>query len=1125
MSTKSGHFSILFVAQERTLPLDTERRKVSFMLHINLENVINQVKNKGFTETPIGFKKTLNNGTIPITDQICFRRITTLSEYILNLNEKGLDITNIEQISNPKIHKDFLTWEYAQNQKSSNLYKLSCIKGLGRGQIFLKNQNGEKEQKPLLTSLLKSKMVSTWEYLKYSQVTKIENPYVSRDKGAGSNPSMGYPHSDLTPTYISMESLRPRLSNFDQFETMKAVHSEKPSLLIGFDSEWVGEPREILSWQFSLVVEKYLYEYVFITNSSELLSLDIALGKILDDINYTSFEASLYSFQEACTGFNGSGQPVWKRFESKYDLINHSGIIHPLFQNEKGGWEPASYTIDKGHGKGLIDKYAKTYARDWKWSRQRNIFPYKHNVTIVCHTGKVDLTTLKSSSDYDFYLRYISDIQGGAISLNPISRTVRSRKKGYASNRYLYPLTLNFRDTMGQAPAGKKSLADLGEAVKISKLSDEAIDKERMDKVLNEEPALFFEYASRDATVTVLYASALYGYNREMAVTLTSATARAMRQSMKEYLGVESNEDFDRVYRGVQRVKKGLVKNSVAPGFLMASNKEPINERVRDIQMYSSEAYHGGLNASTEIGWIEGLTNDFDLQNAYPTAMCLVPDIDWENPIKRTFDNEKLKLSDFKVDGNYNPMLPLIARVRFSFPKKVLYPCIPVNVEGRLIYPRTSKGLDRVYACGSELYLALKLGATIEIERGWVLNALQKDGKESRSLGYAVMNLVEDRRKAKKRYGLKCIEELTLKTMVNSGYGKNAQNVVDKSTWNAYEQEMTQLGDSAITNPVSACLTTAYVRALLLATMNEAHNKGYNVYSVTTDGFIADIPTVEDLEAFELYGFEELTRESRGFLTGGTDTSIWEIKHYQHQLLNLTTRGNMSPTTSGVCAHNSTKSPYPSGSSEDREWFISKSLERDDRIAYHDTQWTTFKDLSKGSLFKVVEVERKVSMDFDLKRKPNRGTFQTVKVDFNGKSYEIANFKTLPYETVDEARMYEQKKALCSVLRTEAHWELFYAKVSANATGKKIRRDTGLEWAKLTSCVMGHRKGLWVIDKLNDGSIDDKCAWINALGLSDKRFKASDWKNARRADRQVNALPKAEIQDFLDILGAHSYTI
>lgn len=1094
------------------------------MLQMNLENVANQVKKKGFEETTIGFKKN-NQITVPIKDQLCFRRITLLSEYILNLDEKGLDFTNITEISNPEIHKDFLSWEYDQNQKSSNRYKLSRINSLGRGQIFFKGQNGEKEKNPQFTSLSRSKMVRPWEFLKNSQASQNEKPYIPRDKGAGSNSSMGYPNLDLTPPYISMESLRPRLSNFDKFETMKSVHSEKPSLLIGFDSEWVGEPRKILSWQFSLVVEKYLYEYVFITNSSELLSLDIALAKILDDINYTSFDASLYSFQEACTGFNASGQPVWKLFESKHDLISHSGIIHPLFQNEKGKWEPVSYTIDKGHDKGLIDKYAKANARDWKWSRQRNIFPYKHNVTIVCHTGKVDLTTLKSSSDYDFYLRYISDIQGGAISLNPISRTVKSRKKGYASNKYIYPLTLNFRDTMGQAPAGKKSLADLGEALKIGKLSDESIDKEQMDKVLNDDPCLFFEYASRDATVTVLYASSLYGYNREMAVTLTSATAKAMRESMKEYLNVKSNEDFDRIYRGVQRVKKGLVKNSVAPGFLMASNKEPINERVRDILMYSSEAYHGGLNASTEIGWIEGLTNDFDLQNAYPTAMCLVPDIDWNNPIKRTFDNVKLKLSDFKENGKYNPMLPLVARVRFSFPKQVLYPCIPVNVEGRLIYPRTSKGLDSVYVCGSELFLALKIGATIEIERGWVLNTLQKNGKESRSLGYAVMNLVEDRRKAKKLFGSKCIEELTLKTMVNSGYGKNAQNVVDKSTWNAYEQEMTQLGDSAITNPVSACLTTAYVRALLLATMNEANTKGYNVYSVTTDGFIADIPTVEELEAFDLYGFEELTRESRSFLTAGTDTSIWEIKHHQYQLLNLTTRGNMSPTKDGVCAHNSTKSPYPSGSIEDREWFIRKALERDDRVIYKDSQWTTFKDLSKGAMFKVVTVERKVSMDFDLKRKPDRNSFKTVKVNFNGKTYEIANFKTLPYETIEEARIYEQKKALCSVLRTEAHWELFYAKVSANATGKKIRRDTGLEWAKLTSCVMGHRKGLWVIDKLNDGSIDDKCNWLNSLKLSDKRFKASDWKNARRADRQVNALPKNEIQDFLDLLGAHSYKI
>ena len=103
------------------------------MLNINLENVANQVKNKGFEETTIGFKKN-NQVTVPIKDQLCFRRITLLSEYISNLDEKGLDFTNITEISNPKIHKDFLTWEYDQNQKSSNRYKLSRINGLGHNQ-------------------------------------------------------------------------------------------------------------------------------------------------------------------------------------------------------------------------------------------------------------------------------------------------------------------------------------------------------------------------------------------------------------------------------------------------------------------------------------------------------------------------------------------------------------------------------------------------------------------------------------------------------------------------------------------------------------------------------------------------------------------------------------------------------------------------------------------------------------------------------------------------------------------------------------------------------------------------------------------------------------------------------
>ncbi|HFU4376108.1 TPA: hypothetical protein ACGO85_002140 [Streptococcus suis] len=525
------------------------------------------------------------------------------------------------------------------------------------------------------------------------------------------------------------------------------------------------------------------------------------------------------------------------------------------------------------------------------------------------------------------------------------------------------------------------------------------------------------------------------------------------------------------------------------------------------------------------------MTNDFDLQNAYPTAMTLVPDIDWEDPVLTELTRIPITLKHFRdarLPSGFNPMLPMLGRIRFEFPKSVKYPAIPINVEGRLIFPRTSDGLDVVYATGPEIFLALKLGAEVFCERGWVLNPRYRDdGTESRSLGNAVKRLVEDRREAKKRFGNKSLEELTFKTMVNSGYGKNAQNVVDKSTWDAYNQEMTQLGDSAITNPVSASLTTSYVRALLLATMNEAHDKNFRVFSVTTDGFIADIPDVETLEAFELFGFEDMTRGARSFLTDGTDDSIWEIKHSQTELLNLTTRGNMAPSLGGVCAHNSTKSPYQSGSIEDRIWFIEKSLSRETGLVYRDQIWTTFKDLSRGANFKVVDVERCVSMDFDMKRKPVRDSFYTMKPVLNDVEYEIANFDTEPFEDVAEARLYESKKKLCDVLRTEQHWELFWIKISTNATGKQVRKKDGLEWSKLMSCVMGARRGLWVIDELNDTetTVQEKCDWLNSHALTPKQFKISDWKNSRRADRQVNMLPKSEIVDFLQILGAHSFKI
>lgn len=945
------------------------------------------------------------------------------------------------------------------------------------------------------------------EFLKNSSMTVSEKSHKMEVFEEGSSTPMGSPEPGATPA-VQTKSL-PALADFGSYPSLMSARPNKPCILIGYDSEWENlqsGKRDMLSWQFAVIHNLNLIEFCFIKTGNRNLTFDLALGCILDYLDIKSVDVRKIRRYQYCSAWdNDENKPIITTTASLNEArSNYKYVYRGQDAGEVDGWTHELVND-------MPDKFVKRADHDWAFFHR--FLDYKDvesvKVTLLCHTGLVDISGLDKT---EYLLRNLKDVQGGLVTMQPIRTAPRSLKN--VNNTSVYPVSLTVADTMCHAPAGRKKLKNLGESVGVQKIDIPDRQKEHMLQLLENDPTTFFEYASTDSVVTLLYASALYGYNNTPPITVTSATAIVMQRTIMDYMHVDNIEDFNRKYRGIEKVSHANLKNPDRPAYLADTSLNPINDKADSVQRYASYAYHGGYNSCSEVGYFPQETYDYDLKNAYPTAMCLVPDIDWENPVRVQVQNRNMDIRDFLLFGGvFNPLVPFVGYCRFKFPDTVKYPCIPVNVDGIPVYPRTSDGLSGVYVAGSYIYLALRLGAEVFCENGYFLNTLLTDDlKESRSLSYAVIQLVQDRNKAKVDHGKKSLEELILKTMVNSGYGKIAQNVIQKNTWSASKNLMVDLGCSAITNPVSAMMITSIVQCELLAAQNQMHELGYVSCSVTTDGFISDCP--EDvLKSLDLYGFRPFLEQSRLFLTDGIDKELWEIKHHQDDLINFTTRGNISLHTHGVCAHNSAKSGYESDSYDDRLWLMTKVLSRTGTVDCVDSQWASFKDITQGKTdFKVTPTIRHLHMDFDLKRKPDRSTFHTDYPIVDGITYEIAHFDTIPYNTVEEFRLYRKKKKLCDCLRTQSEWDVFFLKVDTNACGMNVK---DLDWSILMSVIMGYRAGKWDIPALNGLTVFEKCEWINKHNTSKKQFKQSDWKNSRRPERQVNMLPDSYLLDKL----------
>lgn len=999
-----------------------------------------------------------------------------------------------------------------------------------------------------------------WRKKPFSPIAQIgQSPQSQQPQGftasvsLGGEPDYGCAHKGLpapAPVGVGNTALSP-ITSLADITTIQRMRSKDKSFVVGFDTEFYYDQsgtRNILSWQFAFIQPEkpdFVQEIlVFAGDANRTLPFSYIMNYILAEFGIYQ---SLGKDNTDNKGFSYFRTHRWRvPVKTKTGLIrpkdftSHAEAIKACCSPEIakaltdiGKWKKAdiimvdtpagteqhySYEID-GYPIGYLNVYTEA---------DKHAVP----VTLVCHTGSADLTTLNFENKFekDMLLR-LSSIQGGLMTLKPYYM----HNPVMLEHKYFYPIQLTVRDTMGFAPSKKKSLKSLGETIGVPKLEvQKPFTKKDMLSYMLGDVIAFSEYAINDSVIALLYSAELWGDNTLMPITVSSASGRAAVPVIKEYFGLSEtdNDGFNLLYRGLKRVKKGLVQNPKTFGFLENTSLEPIDYDCEMLQTFAKNAYKGGYNGCSAIGYYNNITNDFDLENAYPTCMSLVPDIDWNNCIAMEYKNTKLTPMMVRT-----PFDPVFAFIDFKFPDDVKYPCIPVTVDGSMIYPKSNEGYESVYASAPELFLALKLGADIDIKRIIIGNVLfDSNGNPSHSLFAVVKQFVNDRDLAKIHFSKGSLADLLLKEAVNSIYGKTAQDVIDKSSWSAFAETMVDIGASQITSPYHACLTTAGVRCVLLSAMNQLEDLGYTVYSVTTDGFItdADLNTLVNLD---LYGFTKLFQTARMMLVG--DPTMWAVKHSQNDLVNLTTRGNASLIVGdktlgilpGVMAHNSFVTGEDPDSYEDRYSFVTQVLSRTGRLRTVNTAFVKFKEMARRENrldFAVHEQERLISMDFDLKRKPIEATLTDVSVDIKGVTYNIGDVSTEPYATIDEYKFYKSTGRAMTVLRSYKDWVMFFDKVRGKADGKyRIIKD--LDWSSLVSAVMAYRLRV-PLDAYGTAPVNipfldstahtvaEKVEWINQFNVSDKKFTVNTWKDCRKQQRITQMLPEPLFIEYIEAM-------
>ncbi|WP_182310253.1 hypothetical protein [Aeromonas media] len=498
-------------------------------------------------------------------------------------------------------------------------------------------------------------------------------------------------------------------------------------------------------------------------------------------------------------------------------------------------------------------------------------------IVVVAHFLRADLSTFK-----DFWhMKASLDGQGSSVvgqiitdSGYGVDETAERKRRAPLKpiilrdrNRKPQKSIIQFVDTLFLAP-NKSPLSALGAMLGLPKVEiPEGYSIERMDELLAGDKEAFERYALRDAEIAVKYAlkvrdflSGQFGLQklpRSLGAVGVAVFRRLLNDADIDYktaFGLEIAK-LEQWNGGTGKVRtKSVTVQSPARGLL---------------ETLAIRCYHGGRNESFMVGPTAiGDWYDWDLKGAYTTGLCdlLVPD----------YASMYMSTDPHDFIGHVMGF----AYVEFTFPTGTRFPCIPVRSEEYgLRFPLSGSA----YVTAPEIELALSMGATIEIKHGVIVPWLL--GSEPLFDGFTRMIQL-----LRREYPKKSLEEVMVKEIGNSLYGKLAQGLSDKTAFDTATGKSKKIGPSAVTNPYMAAHTTGLIRAVCGELLQRIPSHR-TVVSVTTDGFLTDAPLGElDQTGPLCRRYQALCQRLHGD-ESGEPVPMLELKHHAKQIVSIKTRG------------------------------------------------------------------------------------------------------------------------------------------------------------------------------------------------------------------------------------------